>query len=222
MRGALTKLIPPFIKRILVERIFLWLEAYWKKIAGSIPKYELEAIHIKNTQILLDRKQLLEKLPKNSIVAEIGVNKGEFSAEILALNNPQKLHLIDAWSSSRYNQDIMNSVKLRFNQDQRVIINCGFSTEMAHEFQDAYFDWIYIDSDHSYAVTADELANYAPKVKPNGIIAGHDYIVGNWNKMVRYGVIEAVYEFCVKENWELLYITAENKENPSFAIRKIG
>lgn len=39
--------------------------------------------------------------------------------------------------------------------------------------------------------------------------------------MVRYGVIEAVYEFCAKYDWELLYITAENEGNPSFAIRRI-
>jgi len=62
---------------------------------------------------------------------------------------------------------------------------------------------------------------YRTKVKENGIIAGHDYIVGNWNGLIRYGVIEAVHEFCLKYDWEILFITAELSNNPSFAIRRI-
>ena len=58
-------------------------------------------------------------------------------------------------------------------------------------------------------------------MKPNGIIAGHDYILENWNGMVRYGVKEAVYEFCVKYNWEIIYITMENKEHPRFDIKAL-
>ncbi len=39
--------------------------------------------------------------------------------------------------------------------------------------------------------------------------------------MKRYGVIEAVYEFCSKYNWEILFLTTELETNPSFAIKKI-
>jgi hypothetical protein len=73
-----------------------------------------------------------------------------------------------------------------------------------------------------YKTTTDELQSYHLKIKPNGIIAGHDFILGNWDGIVRYGVIEAVYEFCVKYNWEIIYLTTELYTNPSFAIRKIG
>ena len=38
----------------------------------------------------------------------------------------------------------------------------------------------------------------------------------------RFGVIEAVYQFCVEEDWELLYLTLENAANGSFAVRKIS
>ncbi|MEX0773138.1 MAG: class I SAM-dependent methyltransferase, partial [Balneolales bacterium] len=83
-----------------------------------------------------------------------------------------------------------------------------------------YFDWIYIDTDHSYETTRDELRLYASKVKQGGIIAGHDYVKGNWITTYRYGVIEAVHEFCVNNDWELIYLTAEPIENQSFAIRR--
>ena len=38
------------------------------------------------------------------------------------------------------------------------------------DFKDDYFDWIYIDTDHSYPTTIGELEAYAPKIKENGII----------------------------------------------------
>lgn len=43
------------------------------------------------------RRSLLEMLPKNSIGAEIGVHKGDFSAVILTTLEPARLHLIDPW-----------------------------------------------------------------------------------------------------------------------------
>lgn len=59
-------------------------------------------------------------------------------------------------------------------------------------------------------------------MKTNGIIAGHDFVRRNLSGTMRNGVKEAVYKFCLEENWELIYITCENNGNPSFAIRKIS
>lgn len=196
-----------------------------KKVSSQIPKYELSEIHIKNTKLLTTREELLKLLPKGGVVAELGVDEGGFSEKILKLTQPEKLHLIDYWGTKRYNVNKRNGVELKFKnliQNNKVEINLGYSTDVVKEFDDNYFDWIYIDTTHLYKTTIDELVLYHKKIKPNGIIAGHDYILGNWDGIVRYGVIEAVYEFCVKYNWEIIYITAELQPNPSFAIRKIG
>jgi hypothetical protein len=58
-------------------------------------------------------------------------------------------------------------------------------------------------------------------MKLGGIIAGHDYIMGNWNAGHRYGVVEAVRAFCLRYNWELIFLTHELDNHPSFAIREI-
>ena len=50
---------------------------------------------------------------------------------------------------------------------------------------------------------------------------GHDYVMGNWRKSGKYGVIEAVAEFCVNRSWKLIYWTADFTENNSFAIQRI-
>ena len=49
---------------------------------------------------------------------------------------------------------------------------------------------------------------------------GHDYIMGNWIDDIKYGVQEAVHQFCVEENWEIVYLTARIGENTSFGIKK--
>jgi predicted O-methyltransferase YrrM len=103
----------------------------------------------------------------------------------------------------------------------KVVIDLGLSTDALPKFPDATFDWVYIDTDHGYPITAAELEIARTKVKPGGIIAGHDYVTGNWDGGIRYGVVEAVHEFCVKHDWELILLTHETDRHLSFAIRRI-
>ncbi|GAB3006352.1 hypothetical protein GCM10027284_25360 [Cyclobacterium sediminis] len=194
------------------------------KIDALLPKYDLQEKHIANLKVLTNREVLLERLPKNGIVAELGVNEGKFSQEILSISKPQILHLVDTWDSERYHGGLKSQVELTFESqimEGKIKIHQGYSTVLESSFHDKYFDWIYIDTDHSYQNTKNELQAYKDKIKPEGFIAGHDYSQGNWSKILRYGVMEAVHEFCIEEGWELIYLTIEMSNNPSFAIKKI-
>lgn len=164
-------------------------------------------------------------MPKNAVVAELGVDQGQFSKQIIESTNPTKLHLVDTWGSGRYNSNKMHQVNSQFAAEMKrgsVEIHHGLSTDLVEQFSNEYFDWIYIDTDHTYETTKKELELYAPKLKSGGIIAGHDYIMGNWYGMFKYGVVEAVNEFCVKNNWEIIYLSTELTIYPSFAISKIN
>ncbi|MFN3876344.1 MAG: class I SAM-dependent methyltransferase, partial [Flavobacteriales bacterium] len=189
----------------------------------DIPRVELSPSHIANLRVVTDRDAFLEALPKGGVVAEAGVDRGDFSARILAITRPEKLHLIDFWGSARYHASLQDLVRSRFASEiaaGQVRIDLGLSTEVLPRFPDGYFDWIYIDTDHGYRVTAAELDIARRKVKPDGIIAGHDYTTCNWDGGVRYGVVEAVHEFCVKHDWELFLLTHETDRHLSFAIRR--
>ncbi|WP_459253842.1 class I SAM-dependent methyltransferase [Kluyvera huaxiensis] len=178
-----------------------------------------------NQRVSLGRNDLLIRtFPKDAVVAEIGVDKGDFSEQILDICTPAKLYLVDAWHSERYHDGLFNQVIDRFSEEidsGKLEIKRGLSIEMASEFAEQSLDWIYIDTDHSYETTIRELCLYLPKLKAGGIISGHDYTMGNFIKWYRYGVIEAVHQFCATFDWELIFITAETIENQSFAIRKI-
>jgi len=192
-------------------------------VTSRIPVHDLSDIHVRNAKLVANRTELLKALPSHGVVAELGVNRGDFSREIIAVSAPSKLHLVDIWGDSkddREKQKTVEGIIEKMPAESAGRIHLGFSTEVGKGFDDGYFDWIYIDTDHTYRTTIAELELYKTKVTEGGIIAGHDYARTNWLGVVRFGVIEAVHEFCVKNNWEIIYLTAEIN-NPSFAIRKL-
>ena len=228
MLRQLSKLLPRRIRNAILNSITTTLKQYElekaKKIEEGLPKIDLTMEHMKNLKVLTDKPALLNFLPKNSIVGEIGVSLGKYSEQILTVTQPQKLYLIDAWANESYKshkQIVTDRFKKEISLEQ-VIICQGFSTVELEKFEDGFFDWVYLDSDHTYENVAKELEICRRKVKAGGIIAGHDYVTGQWLKKQRYGVIEAVNEFCIKSNWEMLYLTNEHHRNLSFALREIS
>jgi len=143
----------------------------------------------------LRRKRfLLNKMPKHSICAEIGVFEGDFSDKILKIVNPKELHLIDSWewakhdlstsvpwkvevspnkSNKRY-QKVVNRFKTEI-KDGEVIIDRGYSQKVLKKFEDNYFDWIYVDGNHWYDYVRRDLELSYLKVKRGGFISGDDY-----------------------------------------------
>ena len=195
---------------------------------AELPVVYLSERHVENCKLVLNRSSLLNELVpsvERGVVAELGVNCGDFSCRIIETLNPSKLHLVDVWNSERYHDGLFKSVTTRFERlisEERVEIHRKLSVDASKDFSDNYFDLVYIDTDHTYSTTKRELLKYASKIKSKGVIAGHDYSMGNWIRSYRYGVIEAVHEFCVENNWELIFLTAEPLESQSFAIRRIG
>jgi len=170
-----------------------------------------------------DRNEMVRSLCKEGqIGAEIGVFTGDFS-EILLSTSPKKLFLIDCWvkQEGEYTRDgnnnvvdgnLYSQVVQKFKDDPRVIIWRMFSDEACNHFTDNYFDWIYLDADHTYASAMKDLKNWLPKVKIGGLFLGHDYFTTDC-----IDVEAAVNKFFGKSNIDIL--TIENFA-PSWGIIK--
>ena len=50
------------------------------------------------------------------------------------------------------------------------------STDAAKLIEDNHFDFVYLDARHDYCAVAEDIKHYWPKVRPGGILAGHDFI----------------------------------------------
>ena len=176
----------------------------------------LEPQHVEGCKAILNRHLLLEQMPKNAVVAEIGVDRGRFAERIYEVTQPKQLHLIDLF---QFEYQITDVNKL-FDNKADVKMHQIKSADAGQLFEDEYFDWIYIDTDHTYETTKAELNAFADKIKPGGFISGHDYFQVGVSNGFSYGVMSAVHEFVVINNWKLYAVTLEPLENQSFVIQK--
>lgn len=67
-----------------------------------------------------------------------------------------------------------------------------YSYNVRDSFKDGQCDLVYIDGGHTYPEVRRDIADWLPKVKKGGFIAGHDY----WRKFP--GVVKAVNELVGK------------------------
>lgn len=173
------------------------------------------------------RTNLLRLLPQGGEVAEIGVANGDFSHDILTEAKPKRLHLIDPWEHQEradYAKDLNNvaageqdarfeAVLARFRAqiDSGVVkVHRDYSEDAAILFGDAQLDWIYVDGMHTVEAAYNDLVTYAPKIKAEGFIVGHDYTnniqAQHWN----FGVVAAINRFVLEFDYEFVALTIEN------------
>lgn len=131
---------------------------------------------------------------------EIGICKGENIVHFLENlhTHIEKFHCIDPYLP--YMDWIGPVTQETVNEHKRIAIenfipwsdfitmNISTSDEMCSKYENETFDWIFIDGDHSYQATRNDIRNYYSKVKSGGIFAGHDFNLPEVSK--------AVIEFC--------------------------
>jgi hypothetical protein len=150
-----------------------------------------------------------KKVKEHDVCAEIGVWEGDYSALILD-KNPSELHLIDPWIHQDYPVEdkkdlriycckqeemerVYNRVVERLSHDPRVKIHRKFSIET--KFPKKYFDWVYIDGNHSYENVLEDLWHYLPLMKSGGLLCGDDYAELQSDPHANGGPERAVKEF---------------------------
>ncbi|MFT5349057.1 MAG: hypothetical protein ACI9M3_002105 [Bacteroidia bacterium] len=202
---------------IFKKFLFNSLQNGWSKMYPKHIEVALEQKHVQNCTVLASRLDLLDVLPKNAVVAELGVENGLFSKEIIQRCTPIKLVLVDTWPDESIKQECVANAMI----PEKTFLQQTTSVEYLNSVDENTLDWVYIDTDHTYATTRAELEAAAKAVKPDGYICGHDYTSINYSGLKRYGVVEAVNEFCVKHNYEFIYLTSETTRHVSYALRKL-
>jgi hypothetical protein len=161
----------------------------------------------------IGRLYALFAAPRGGVCAEIGVWQGGFSRRIVQLRKPRELHLIDPWqfvpslpermyggSVARSQSDmdgIMAAVVDRFAGNAAVKVHRCTSIDAAKNFSDSYFDWVYVDGDHSYGAVLADLNAWFPKVKHGGKIVLDDYI---WQDEIREFSVKAAADDFIAAN----------------------
>ena len=174
----------------------------------------------------IPREALIQLLPKEGIGLEIGVALGDFSAALLTVTQPKKLHLVDPWEFQErddYRADPNNvpttegdkrhaTVLTRFNNEisaGTIQVHRKFSDAAIEDFDANYFDWIYVDSIHTYDGVRNDLEQYFPLVRDGGFILGHDFTNRDGARKWNFEVVEAVHDFLRLHDCTLIAVTQE-------------
>jgi SAM-dependent methyltransferase len=175
--------------------------------------------HLANCRVFPSREELIVTMTKSAVCAEVGVESGYFSAQILKRTAPRRLHLLDLdISQIRYDRypELVSAVESGVVQ-----LHQGRSVQIFSTFPDSYFDWLYVDGDHSFAGVTSNIRQAVRVVKPQGLIVFNDYVKYSPLEHVQYGVMEAVNDLCLRQDFEVVGFALHGLGYFDVALRKI-
>lgn len=128
-------------------------------------------------------------LQNGSVFVEVGSWKGKsisyIGVEIVNSGKDIKCFAVDTWKGTPgiHDKDIYVKIDKLYNL---FLANIGplsniitpirkSSIEASKQFEDNSIDIVYIDAGHLYEDVKSDIESWYPKVKPGGIISGHDY-----------------------------------------------
>lgn len=150
----------------------------------------------------MNRNQLIKSLNLSGVGIEVGVQQGWYS-EVILNNSNLHMYLLDSWRHFENYNDAANvdnekhllrmamTISTLRRYEGRFTVIRDTSVNGSKLFSDNFFDFIYIDANHSYAAALEDLQTWFPKVKPGGVFAGHDYL----DAPPTFGVKSAVDNF---------------------------
>ncbi|MEI7631368.1 MAG: class I SAM-dependent methyltransferase [Actinomycetes bacterium] len=175
--------------------------------------------------------RLLEKLQLVGCGVEVGVQSGAFSETILDYWAGRRLISIDPWSEAPTQGyvDIANVDQAahdalyhstlrrlrRFGERSDVWRLTG--SEAALLIESDSLDFAYLDARHDQLSVQRDIADWWPKIRSGGILAGHDYVDGDFPNG-KFGVKSAVDAFARAAGLPV-FVTNE-PDWPSWLIQK--
>lgn len=165
----------------------------------------------------------LAKLFNGKTGIEVGVEQGVFSEVICKAG--ARLYGVDPWLAYKGYREHVTQEKLDgfFNITNERMAPYEFtavrqtSVEASKLFEDESLDFVYIDANHSYESVLEDLSVWVPKVKPGGIVSGHDYIKRKGQDHM-FGVKQAINEYAEQNN-RFMFIWRGDK-SPSWMFIK--
>lgn len=149
--------------------------------------------------------------------AEIGVREGRYSEALCRGINGLELLCVDLWGAY-YHFDAAGgaahyATASRRLEPYRATLVKKQSMAAANNVPDASLDFVYIDADHRFDFVMEDLIEWTKKVRPGGIVSGHDYY-----RFRNAGVVPAVDTYTHVHGIHEWFITDE-KEASFFWVK---
>ncbi len=150
------------------------------------------------------RKRELQMYPPPKMrMLEIGSYMGESAMMFASTNLFYEIHCVEPFQGEEnYNDSqgydwefIENEFKTNTRFFDNIVLHKDYSYNIINDLEDKSFDFIYIDGNHEQHEVERDITLCLPKLKKDGVIAGHDYHK-RWP-----GVMEAVDTLVGKPDW---------------------
>ena len=151
--------------------------------------------------------------------AEIGVDKGAYTEKLCKAG--LKIYAVDPWKMYGDYNHPRGQKRLDFLHEhtQRVVApyNCHIirkeSMDAILDFEDESLDFVYIDGNHKFRYVAEDLFEWAKKVRVGGVVSGHDYVQASstWDACHVKHVVNAYVAAFHIPSW---YLTDRNPRIP--------
>lgn len=160
-----------------------------------------------------DFPALLNSLKLNENWVELGVAAGGYTSQLLKNQGGETVWSVDRWGDHHDMKEYLVALNRTKWYKNSQIIRATFD-EALDQFEDNFFDFIYIDGyAHTGQAAGKTLKDWYPKLKNGGIFAGHDYH-NKWSP-----TIVAVDLFTIKQSLKL-NITCGDDMFPSWWVIK--
>lgn len=158
--------------------------------------------------------------------AEIGTDRGLYAEEICKNNPGVKLYCIDPWKIYPDNTDYLDQHLLDKNYyfakrrlaPYNVEIIKKSSMDVIKDFEDNSLDFVYIDANHNFKYALEDINEWSKKVRPGGIVSGHDYI---WqaHRRPKYDVKEALDIHMQEAGIEELFLLTKKRGSTWYYVK---
>ncbi len=158
----------------------------------------------------------------SGVGVEVGTEQGEY-AEVMA-RYATVLYCVDAWKAHKGYRDHTRQSKLdrfyeitnnRLKDFNNIWLMRDFSMNAVKKFPDNWLDFVYIDANHDYEHVTEDIIEWTKKVKPGGIVSGHDYTKRKGQDKY-YDVVRAVNDYVDKYEKELTIWHGDSPASWSF------
>lgn len=156
-----------------------------EKISGWMPDIDLEYLEL-----------LASRVPAHGVIVEVGSFKGRSSWTLAKSCDPSvKVYCIDLWDDAfqvkytpREGEPSPGSMYEEFLRNVKDCPNLipirGNSTEIEWP-EDRKADLVFIDGDHSSPQVDKDLDVWVKRLKPHGVLAGHDFKINHFPDVCR-------------------------------------
>ncbi|HVA31712.1 MAG TPA: class I SAM-dependent methyltransferase [Gaiellaceae bacterium] len=179
------------------------------KIEGFTKQSELELL-----------QRLAASMPEDAVVIEVGSFRGRSTvaiAEGLAQLERPRLVAVDTFAGDPGWENIakVDDARRLFDRNTAGIAFLEViqeeSVRASGHIADSSVDWVFIDALHDYRSVRDDIRAWAPKLKPDALMSGHDY--------GRADVTDAV--LAVYSNVEVEHSIWMTRETPSVRFAQL-